>query len=78
LALDSFDKAVEAIPEREIDQRKEALFLAGKLAVHLKDPEVAEKHLSALAGIDFAYKDLPDWLDKLAKLREDGPQSVDD
>ena len=78
LALDSFDKAVEAIPERDIDQRKEALFLAGKLAVHLKDPELAEKHLSALAGIDFAYKDLPDWLDKLAKLREDGPQSADD
>ena len=78
LALDSFDKAVEAIPERDIDQRKEALLLAGKLAVHTKDLERAEKHLSALAGIDFAYKDLPDWLDKLAKLREDGPQSVDD
>ncbi len=69
---------METIPERDIDQRKEALYLAGKLAVHVKNIEVAEKHLSALAGIDFAYKDLPDWLDKLSKLREDGPQSVDD
>ena len=78
LALANFDQAVATISERDIDQRKEALYLAGKLAVHQKDLEAAEKHLSALASIDFAYKDIAEWLDKLSKLREDGPQSVDD
>lgn len=78
MALTNFEAAVEAIPEREIDDRKEALYAAGKLAVHIKDIDKAEKHLSALAGLDFAFKDVSQWLDKLAKLREDGPQSVDD
>jgi tetratricopeptide (TPR) repeat protein len=78
LALTNFEAAVEAIPERDIDQRKEALYLAGKLAVHQRDMEAADKYLSALAGLDYSYKDVPEWLDKLAKLREDGPQSVDE
>jgi tetratricopeptide (TPR) repeat protein len=78
LALSHFQQAVEAIPQREVEQSKEALYMAGKLAVHLKDLEAAEKHLAALAGLDFAYKDVSEWLDKLAKLREDGPQSAED
>lgn len=78
LALANFEKAVEHIPEREADQRKEALYLAGKLAVHVKDVEAADKYLSTLAGLDFGYKDVSEWLDKLAQLREDGPTPMDD
>ena len=37
----------------------------------LKDCEKAEKHLHALAGLDFNYKDLAERLDKLPRLRED-------
>jgi hypothetical protein len=78
MALSNFESAVDSIPERETDQRKDALYAAGRLAVHIKDLDKAEKHLTALAGLDFAYKDVSEWLDKLQKLREDGPQSVDD
>jgi len=78
MALSNFESAVDSIPERETDQRKDALYSAGRLAVHIKDLDKAEKHLSMLAGLDFAYKDVSQWLDKLTKLREDGPQSVDD
>ena len=34
----------------------------------------AEKHLSALAGLDFTYKDVSKLLDKIAKLRENPPK----
>jgi tetratricopeptide (TPR) repeat protein len=78
MALGNFAEAVEAIPEKEVDQRKEALYLAGKVAVHIKDLDTAEKNLQALASLDFGYKDVADWLDKLAKLREDGDHTVDE
>jgi tetratricopeptide (TPR) repeat protein len=78
LSLTNFEAAVTEIPEREIDMKKEALYLAGKLAVHLKDLDTGDKHLSALASLDFGYKDVSEWLDKLAKLREDGVESLDD
>jgi tetratricopeptide (TPR) repeat protein len=75
LAMSHYQEAIQAIPERDSDNRKRALYLAGKLALGLKDIEAADKHLSALAGLDFAYRDVSSLLDKVSKLREDGDQS---
>ena len=73
LAMDHYEMAIEEIPDRDAKNKKKALYLAGKLALGLKDLEKAEKHLSVLAGLDFTYKDVPTLLDKLAKLRKNGP-----
>ena len=78
LAQTNFEQAVDSLSEREMDQKKEAMYLAGKVAVHLKDLDTAEKHLNALAALDFGYKDISEWLDKLAKLREDGFDTSDE
>ncbi|HVX13899.1 MAG TPA: tetratricopeptide repeat protein [Pirellulales bacterium] len=73
LALNHYEESLEHINERELDFRKQAMYRAGVVAMdRVKDYEKAEKHLNALAGHDFAYKDLPERLDKLHKLREDG------
>ena len=72
LALSNYEQAIEAISEREIDDRKRAIYRAGCLAMdRLKDWEAAEKHLTVLAGMDFSYKDVGERLDKLPQLRED-------
>ena len=72
LGLSNYEQAIEAIGEREMDQRKLAIYRAGCLAMdRLKDWEAAEKHLTALAGMDFSYKDVGERLDKLPQLRED-------
>jgi tetratricopeptide (TPR) repeat protein len=76
MALDHFEQAAKEIPEKDIEERKNAMYLAGKLAAGLKDYEAADKHFTALASLDFGYKDVSAWLDKLAKLREDGDDSA--
>lgn len=70
LAASHYDLAVEEIPDRDAENRKKALYLAGKLAIALKNLETADKHLSALAGLDFTYKDVSALLDKIAELRK--------
>ena len=50
--------------------RSRALYLAGRLALALGELDAAEKHLSALAALDFTYKDVSKLLDKIARLRE--------
>lgn len=73
LALNHYEEALESFGDRELEQRKQAMYRAGIVAMdRVKDYEKAEKHFNALAGHDFSYKDLPDRLDKLQKLREDG------
>ncbi len=37
----------------------------------MKDLDKAEKYLSELANLDYGYKDVSKWLDKLAELREE-------
>ena len=37
-----------------------------------KDLAKADNYLNELAGLDFAYKDVADLLDKIRKMREDG------
>ena len=75
LATSNFEQAVAATSDREPEQKKIALYRAGKLSLFMKNLEVAEKHLTELAGLDFGYKDVGDLLDKLNKLREDGEPS---
>jgi len=71
LALSHYEQAVEEIPDRDAGNKKEALRLAGKLALLvLGDLDTAEKHLGALAALDFTYKDVAALLDKLAQLRK--------
>ncbi|MBS0210848.1 MAG: hypothetical protein JSS27_18045 [Planctomycetes bacterium] len=77
MALDSFEKASAEFGDKDIELKKDALYNAGKLAVHLKELDKGDKLLSDLAGLDFGYKDVAQWLDKLAKLREDGGDPAD-
>jgi tetratricopeptide (TPR) repeat protein len=75
LAMKHYAEAIEEIPDREAANKKEALYLAGKMALdELKDLDAADKHLTALAGLDFAYKDVSELLEKLTRLREGGEE----
>jgi len=67
-ALDRYQEALAAIPEKAVELRKLALYRAGVLASGLKDYELAEKHLSTLAVLDFHYKDVGERLDKLNNI----------
>ena len=75
LAASNFEQAVASTSDREPEQKKIALYRAGKLSLFMKNLEVAEKYLTELAGLDFGYKDVGDLLDKLNQLREDGGSS---
>ncbi len=70
LAMSHFEMALEEIPDREVENRKKALYLAGKLTLGLKEYVLAEKHLTELAGLDFAYKDVSKLLDKITQIRK--------
>jgi tetratricopeptide (TPR) repeat protein len=70
LAMQNYETAVEALVDRDAEQRKRALYRAGVLATGLEDYEAAQKHLSALAGIDFGYRDVAARLDKMASIRD--------
>ncbi|MGW8256998.1 MAG: tetratricopeptide repeat protein, partial [Thermoguttaceae bacterium] len=70
LAMSHYEQAVQEIPERDVINKKEALRLAGKLALSLDDLDTAEKYISILAAMDFNYKDVPALLDKIAQLRK--------
>jgi tetratricopeptide (TPR) repeat protein len=79
LAMSNFEAALLALGDRDQDQKKLALYRAGKLALFLSmnDPakaslDPAEKHLTDLASLDFGYKDVPALLDKIAKMRNKG------
>jgi tetratricopeptide (TPR) repeat protein len=70
LAMSNYEMAVEEISDRDADNKKEALRLAGRLALFLDDLDAAEKHLSILAAMDFTYKDVSALLDKLTQARK--------
>lgn len=73
LAISHFEQAISEIPDRDADNKKEALYQAAKMALdELRDLDTAEKHLTTLAGMDFAYKDVSALLDKIAEVRENG------
>jgi tetratricopeptide (TPR) repeat protein len=68
LALKSYEAAVAASDDFQVDTKKLALYRAGVLAAELKDREKAEKYLTELAALDFGYRDVAERLDKLAAL----------
>jgi tetratricopeptide (TPR) repeat protein len=70
LALSSYEAAVEAADDSQLDTRKLALYRAGVLAAELQEPERAEKYLTELAALDFGFRDVAARLDKLAKTRD--------
>lgn len=69
LAIQHYDMAIKELSDRDETTRKEALYCLGSILFVNKDLENAEKHLSTLAAIDFAYKDVSALLDKIAEER---------
>jgi tetratricopeptide (TPR) repeat protein len=74
LAMTNYEQAVQEIPARDEELKKLALYRSGVLAFGLEDLDTAEKYLTELAGLDFGYKDISEWLDNIAKKRNDGGQ----
>ena len=70
LAMTHYESAIKEMPEREADARKDLLYQAGKIAMAMKNIDLAEKHLTELAAMDFTYKDVSTLLDKIAELGE--------
>lgn len=70
LALASYEAALQAADDFQLDTKKLALYRAGVLATELDEREKAEKYLTQLAAIDFGYRDVAERLDKLAALRD--------
>jgi tetratricopeptide (TPR) repeat protein len=82
LAKQHYVEAVQAIPERELDIRKMALYRAATLSLGLAEEDKnglneeelgdAEKYFTQLAALDFGYRDVAQWLDKIVQLRDKG------
>lgn len=85
LAMDNYERSLEAVSPREVDQRKLALYRAGKLALGLAEKYLAakdgqgkselaraEKYLNELAGLEYGFKDVPQLLDKISKMGDKG------
>jgi len=73
LAMQNYEAAIESLAERDVELRKRALYRAGVLAAGLKDLDNARKHLSAVAGLDFGYRDVAQRLDKLRSGTDNPP-----
>lgn len=72
LGMQNFEAALEQIPAREVDTRKQTLLNASKVALlALKDIDKADKYASELAAMDFAYKDVAKLLEQIANARGD-------
>ncbi|MFM1902581.1 MAG: hypothetical protein RLZZ440_481 [Planctomycetota bacterium] len=76
LAMQNYELAVETLTDRELDLRKRALYRAGVLAAGLKDIDGAIKHLSAVASLDFGYRDVAERLDKLRSASDNSPSET--
>ena len=66
LAMSHYQDAIEELAD-VAENKKEALYLAAKLAMELNDSPTAEKYGHQLAAIDFSYKDVGELLDKVAQ-----------
>jgi len=75
LAMQHYEQAIEELPDRDAENKKLALYLAGKMALHLGGLESAERHLNTLAALDFSYRDVRELLDKIAEMRENDDSS---
>jgi tetratricopeptide (TPR) repeat protein len=82
LAKQHYVQAVEAIPEKEVESRKMALYRAAVLSYGLAEADKnglneeeldeAEKYFTQLAALDFGYQNVSQWLDKIVQLRDKG------
>jgi tetratricopeptide (TPR) repeat protein len=72
LSLQNYEAALPEIHDRDPEVYKGAIYKAARLAEHLKDWEVAEKHYNSLASHDFGYKDVAERLDNIRRIRENG------
>jgi tetratricopeptide (TPR) repeat protein len=70
LAMSHYEDAIKDIPDRDSQNKKLALYLAGRLATAMKNLDLGEKHLTTLAGLDFNYRDVRVLLDKIARMRD--------
>jgi hypothetical protein len=71
--MSNYESAIEALADRgEPELRKKALYRAGVLAMGLEDLNLAEKHLTELAGLEYGYRDVAERLDRIAELRHKG------
>lgn len=70
LAMKHFEDAVQEISDRDAENKKRALYSAAVLAYRLKDYRKAEQHASALAAMDYSYRNVGELLDKIAKRLE--------
>jgi hypothetical protein len=69
LALTNFEQAVADVSDGDMENKKESLRKAGKIALIMNDLDKAEKYLNASAMLDYSYKDVPNLLELLAKRK---------
>ncbi len=69
LALSNYEESANLSAEAGGETHKLALYRAGVLATGLRELDLAERYLTALAGLDFGYKDVSERLDKITALR---------
>jgi tetratricopeptide (TPR) repeat protein len=74
LAIQHYEEAIREIPDRDADNKKKALYSAGRLAMAMQDLDGAERNFSSLAGMDFNYRDVSQLLDKIDQMRQNGGQ----
>ncbi|MCS7236760.1 MAG: tetratricopeptide repeat protein [Thermoguttaceae bacterium] len=72
LAMQHYAEALKEIGDRDVESQKLGRYLAGKLALEMGDLNTAEEHLTALAAIDFGYRDVSDLLQQITARRESG------
>lgn len=70
LAMSHYESAIEEMSDREAQAKRDVLYRAGGMALHMNDLDRAEKYLTQLAGLDFNYRDVSKLLDKVTELRE--------
>jgi tetratricopeptide (TPR) repeat protein len=72
LAMSHYEAAIQDIPDRDQDNKKNSYFKAGKLALGLKDLVKAEKFLTTLASMDYTYPRISDYLGHLKRMKDEG------
>jgi len=70
LAMKHYEQAVQEIADRDSDNKKRALYSAAVLAYRLRAFQQAEQFASALAAMDYSYKNIGQLLDKIGEKLE--------
>jgi tetratricopeptide (TPR) repeat protein len=67
LALSHYVQGIEAESDDHSDHMKKLLYSAGSMAIEMGEKAKAKEYLHRLAGLDFAYQDVSELLDKLSQ-----------